>query len=221
LTSSPQPRLAQSCPRERAPFRDQLSTDYQSPFGRGQLDLAVTAVASTGESTGGLDFPGEFDCTEAAAEVGADLDRGVGAERQRSCEITKVTSPISPQTIWALNPLREFGSSRSSESPLSYPDGRSDPSQPPLQDGLQRLLQEPLRSTAARRLDLGQYLVEAPEAFNAAKASRPDSDRSPLLNRPGVRHCGMRWLLIRRRPGLLGLWWAALCDLLRCGASAA
>src|ERR1700689_1874368 len=31
----------------RAPFRDQLSTDCQSPFGRDQLDLAVTAAAST------------------------------------------------------------------------------------------------------------------------------------------------------------------------------
>src|SRR5580693_3714782 len=81
-----EPRLAQSCQRERAPFRDQLSTDYQSPFGRGQLDLAVTAVASTDRKAalGGPSrskvqarFAGEFDCAEAAGEVGAEPDRGV------------------------------------------------------------------------------------------------------------------------------------------------
>src|SRR5580693_1609659 len=58
--------LAQSCQSERAPFRDQLSTDYQSPLG--QLDLTVTAAASTDraaaprrtksvESTSGPWFP--------------------------------------------------------------------------------------------------------------------------------------------------------------------
>src|ERR1700733_3206870 len=36
LRSNLESPLAQSCQGERAPFRDQLSTDYQSPLGRGR-----------------------------------------------------------------------------------------------------------------------------------------------------------------------------------------